>query len=307
MADLYVDPEMAAIADAMANSPMPSIQDGDIAQMRALLSSLSPRGGEEMASVTDMRVSGVPVREYLAGSAVEGTIILFHGGGWVLGCVEDYDYFARTLAWKTRCRILSVDYRLAPEHRFPSAVEDAWSVVSSVAVDHPLFVLGDSAGGNLAAVTAQMMRDWGTRKLAGQILIYPSVAGDVDSEAMHAFEPPMMPISDIVAFYDLYIPDRDSRRDVRFAPFLGRLDGLAPALVIAAGADLFANEARQYADALADAGVRVTLHEQEGALHAFLTLFPQTSAAQRTLDVICEFISKQIDETTIPALMGDKE
>jgi len=295
MTQLSIDPEMAAIAAALAISDAPGITTSDVADMRAMLSALSPQGGPAMAGVADTTIANVPVREYRPVERVDGTILLFHGGGWVLGSIDDYDHFARSLAQMTRCRVLSVGYRLAPEHRFPAAVEDAWSVCSALQGDGPYFVLGDSAGGNLSAVVAQMARDSRAIELAGQILIYPSVAGDADSAAMHAFTPPMMPQADIARYYDLYVPDPAHRRDVRFAPILGDLDGLAPALVITAGADLFAEEGRRYAKALTASGSPATLYEQPGALHAFLTLWPDTRAAKETMVAIGNFISKRID------------
>jgi len=299
MTDPYIDPEMASIAAALAGSDAPDITSCDVADMRALLSALSPQGGPEMATVSDRSIANVPVREYRPLENIIGTILLFHGGGWVVGCLDDYDCFARLLAQTTRCRVISVGYRLAPENPFPAAVEDAWSVFSGLESEGPCFVLGDSAGGNLSAVVAQMARDSQAVELAGQILIYPSVAGDADSEAMHAFTPPMMPRADIAKYYDLYIPDVACRDDVRFAPIHGRLEGLAPALIITAGADLFAEEGRQYAKALAASGSAATLHEQRGALHAFLTLWPDTKAAHETMAAIGDFVSKQIDASQI--------
>lgn len=294
MTELHIDLEMAAIVDALASAEAPGITRSSVPEMRAMLSALSPPGGPEMASIEDGIIANVKVRTYRPFDRVVGTILLFHGGGWVLGGIDDYDHFARTLAQMTRCSVISVGYRLAPEHPFPAAVEDAWAVFSALGGERPIFLLGDSAGGNLSAVVAQMARDKGGCRPAGQILIYPSVAGDADSEAMHAFLPPMMPQADIARYYDLYIPDLASRGDVRFAPLLGRLDNLAPALIVTAGADLFAEEGRRYAKDLAAAESAVTLHEQNGALHAFLTLWPDTGAARETMTAIGDFISGRI-------------
>lgn len=282
---------MAAIASALAAADGPSILTHDAGVMRAVLSGLSPKGGPEMAMVEDRRVGGVPVRVYTPAATVGGAVILFHGGGWTVGSVADYDHFARSLAELTGRRILSVEYRLAPENPFPAAVEDAWAVVREMEEDGPLFLLGDSAGGNLAAVTAQMARDRGAPRIDGQILIYPSVAGDVDGDAMHAFVPPIMAREEIAAYYDLYVPDRADRFDIRFAPLSGRLDGLPSTLVVTAGRDLLADEGARYADALSRAGVPVTRHEEPAAFHAFLTLFPATQAAGRSRGAIRDFLA----------------
>lgn len=189
------------------------------------------------------------------------------------------------------------DYRLAPEYPFPAAVDDAWAALTGIAPNGPLFVAGDSAGGNLAAVVSQRARDESLPKLAGQILIYPSVAGTVDTPEMHAFVPPMMPRDDITAYYDLYVPDRMNRRDPRFAPALGEVTNLPPAIVITAGADLLAAEAEAYAEALQAAGNDVTLHRQEGALHAYLTLLPDTAASKSTMSEIVGFVARRVVES----------
>src|SRR3546814_17233283 len=128
----------------------------------------------------DRDVGAFPVRVNTPQEAARGTIILFHGGSGTDGSVADYDHFARSLAELTGHDVVSVEYRLAPENPFPAAVEDAWAVVGEIEADGPLFLLGDSAGGNLAAVTAQIARDRGAPRIAGQILIYPPVAGHVD-------------------------------------------------------------------------------------------------------------------------------
>lgn len=251
-----------------------------------------------MLAVDDVVSNGVSARDYRPVAAPIATIILYHGGGWTVGSVSDYDHFARTLAAATSARIVSIDYRLAPEHPFPAAVDDAWAALAGTVSDGPLFVAGDSAGGNLAAVVAQRARDEGAPALAGQILIYPSVAGDVDTPAMHAFVPPMMPRDDIAAYYDLYVPGPADRDDPRFAPALGQLSRLPPAMVVTAGADLLAAEGEAYADALEAAGVEVTRHRQEGALHAYLTLLPDTSASVATMANIASFVSRHAVETS---------
>lgn len=287
-----IDPEMAPLVAAGTMPDAPTIRSAGPAAMRAILSQLAPTGGPAMVSVDDVTLNGVPARDYRPVANPVATIIFYHGGGWTVGSVADYDHFARTLAAATSARVVSVDYRLAPEHPFPAAVDDAWAALTGIVADGLLFVAGDSAGGNLAAVMAQRARDEISPKLAGQILIYPSVAGDVDSPAMHAFVPPMMPRDDIAAYYDLYVPDRMNRRDQRFAPALGALGNLPPALVITAGADLLASEAEAYADALQAACVDVTLHRQIGALHAYLTLLPDSAASKSTMTEIVRFVSR---------------
>ncbi|WP_225009536.1 alpha/beta hydrolase [Novosphingobium percolationis] len=297
MSNVNIDPEMADLAEALSAPGLPSITNSPPDVMRAVLSQVSPTGGPDMHSVADACIAGVSVRDYRPSARPRATILFIHGGGWVVGSVADYDSFARTLAARTGCRVVSVEYRLAPEHPFPAAVEDVCAVYRELSPDGPLFVGGDSAGGNLSAVLAQVDRDSGGGRLAGQILIYPSVAGDTDTEAMRAFAPPFMGLEEISAFYDLYVPDRGQRADPRFAPARGVLVGLVPALVITAGADLLAAEAQDYACALAQAGCDVTTHHQDGAPHAYLTLAPASSAADATLAQIARFIDRHSSQS----------
>ncbi|RQR33322.1 alpha/beta hydrolase [Burkholderia sp. Bp9142] len=284
-----LDAEFEPLVKALSDPGLPTIRTAGPAAMRALLSQLSPTGGPELKQVRDVEFGGVRGREYLPHS-VTGTIVFYHGGGWVIGSVSDYDFFARTLAETMEARVLSVEYRLAPEHPFPAAAEDAWAFLRAVEPSGPLFVAGDSAGGNLAAVVAHMARDAGGPRLAGQILLYPAVSGDSDGAALHDFEPPIMTRDDIAAYYDLAVPDRSMRRDPRFAPALGSPAGLPPALIITAGADLLAYEAEEYGVQLLRAGVPVQLHRAEGVPHAFMTLAPDSRAARTALKHCRDFV-----------------
>lgn len=294
-----VDPEMAQLVAILSDPTGLSIETHAPVALRDAFRAFRPAESPEVANISDDVASGsgapdVPIRIYEPSDDPLATILFFHGGGWVLGSIDDYDDFTRRLALATMCRVVSVEYRLAPEHRFPAAVDDAWTAFTSISARYgPLFVAGDSAGGNLAAVVAQQAcLDYG-KGVAGQLLFYPSVAGDIDAPAMSAFVAPVLTKPEIAAFYDHYIPDRTDRTNVLFAPArANNLEGLAPALVITAEADLLAAEAEEYASRMGEQGVAVELHRQMGAVHTYLTLGPEFAATARTLTIVRDFVSR---------------
>ena len=216
-------------------------------------------------------------------------VVYFHGGGWVRGSIAGYDAVCGEVAARTGALVVSVDYRLAPEHPFPAAVEDAydatcWAVSRSevLGVDPArVAVMGDSAGGNLAAVVAQLARAEGTPDLAAQVLVYPGTDATLSSPSMleNAHEP-VLTRENVVDFLALYQPDGD-RRDPRLSPLLADdLAGLPRALVQTAGHDPLRDDGRRYADALRAAGVPVRYTEYTDAPHGYLS-FPGAVACGR--------------------------
>ncbi|GAA3072152.1 alpha/beta hydrolase [Streptosporangium carneum] len=236
--------------------------------------------------------AGVPVRVYRPqeGGGPFPVIVYFHGGGWVFGSVERNDALARDLAARNRAVVISVDYRLAPEHPFPAAADDARAVVEDVfarpgeygADPARIAVCGDSAGGNLAAVAAWRARDAGLR-LAHQMLIYPvlDVAMDTPSyrECAEGFG---LGADEMAWFAEQYGGDP---ADPALAPVrLASKAGLPPATVITAEYDPLRDEAETYAAQLARAGVPVELRRFDGAVHGFYGLpgfFDQAEEARR--------------------------
>lgn len=243
----------------------------------------------------------IPVRIYHPFAKPSGLMVYYHGGGWTLGTIEAYDLTIQRLTLKTGCTIVSVGYRLAPEHPFPAAVDDALSAVrwtSQRTVELagkavPLIVAGDSAGGNLAAVVSQLVRDEGGAEIAAQILLYPATDGKIDSEFMTRFESPFLTKAEIAWFYDQYIPDRSQRTDPRFAPLHApKLGNLPPALVLTAECDLLCEEGELYARRLQEAGVTVRQKRYLGTFHGFFSmdrgLLPYSGQA---MDDIAAFLS----------------
>lgn len=263
--------------------PDPSIQ-----QLRRDLSRAGARGaGIELPEVTDLRVAGpggpVAVRAYRPEPRSAGplpALIYLHGGGWVLGDIASVDSLCRELAAGAGCVVVNVGYRLAPEDPFPAAVEDAWAVTADVVRDprrygvdaRAVAVAGDSAGGNLAAVTALRARDEGVA-LAHQLLVYPVTDTARDTGSWSDFGSGFgLDAATMAAYMDLYRADAD-RADPRIAPLRAAdLSRSAPATVLVAECDILRDEGEAYARRLSAAGVPVALRRYAGVVHSFFLL-----------------------------------
>jgi acetyl esterase len=233
-------------------------------------------------------------RLYCASSGVRPTLLYLHGGGFTIGNLETHDSLCRQFAARGDCAVVALDYRLAPEHRFPAAVDDAWAAMGwlsehagTIGIDGSrLAVAGDSAGGTLAAVCAIHARDQGLR-LALQVLITPGTAALQDSRSHRIFGAGfLLEAAGIEWFFDHYIDPID-RRDWRFAPLQASdLDGVAPALVVLAECDPLVDEGIEYADKLRAVGVDVQLELYRGVTHDFIKMgraIPEASQAQATI------------------------
>ena len=226
---------------------------------------------EDVANVVDEEMAGVPVRSYLsAGAADFPAFVYFHGGGWVQGSLETHDGLCRALANRVPCRVVAVHYRLAPEHRFPAAVEDAWAVTQSLAGGGgPVAVGGDSAGGNLAAVVALRARD-ARLPLAFQVLIYPVTDHDLDTPSYLAKATGFgLTREGMRWFWNHYLGDADGANPAASPLRAGDFEGLAPALVVVCEHDVLRDEGVAYAERLRDRGVQVQLSEYRGMIHGF--------------------------------------
>ncbi len=283
-----LDPQAEAyIAQARA-AGVPPTHTLTVEEARRALRARQEAGGgtpPEVARVEHRTLPGpggpIPVR--LCTPPGEGwplpVLVYFHGGGWVRGDLDTHDRLCRFLSAGAECLVVSVGYRLAPEHRFPAAVDDALAATDWVA-EHAgeiggdatrLAVGGDSAGGNLAAVVALLARDRGRPPLAFQLLVYPV--------ANHAFDTPsytdnaegyVLTRADMEWYWSLYLPDEEAGGDVRASPLRAEsLAGLPPALVITAEYDPLRDEGEAYAERLRDAGVSVVSRRYPGMVHGF--------------------------------------
>jgi len=233
--------------------------------------SIPVRGGE------------IPVRVYFPeGDAPFPVVVYYHGGGWVSGDLDSHDGLCRYLAAKTPAVVLSVGYRLAPEHTFPTAVEDAWAGVrwavnNAAAVKGDpkrIAVAGDSAGGNLAAVVARLARSTGVL-LSAQVLIYPATnLARLDTESYKNFgDGYFLTKRYVEKFRELYMPDPGDWSDEKASPLLGKdPEGLAPAFVLTAQFDVLRDEGEAYAAMMKEAGVEVTVKRYPGVIHGFIVM-----------------------------------
>lgn len=242
----------------------------------------------------------VQVRFYRgAGTADKGALPLllyYHGGGWVLGDLDSHDWVCRRIANAAQCAVLSVDYRMAPEHVFPAAFDDClaalrWSVdnASNLKIDPTrVAVGGDSAGGNLAAAVAIAARESGSPRLVAQILVYPAVDLSMSGDYYGRFTKDLILTDDTMRwFIDLYIPTVERRKDWRASPLLASsLTDLPPALVLLAGFDPLCAEGELYAEKLKAAGNTVTVTRYPGQLHGFLTNGKLLPKAHQAIDDI---------------------
>lgn len=222
-------------------------------------------------------------------------MLYFHGGGFVIGSLETHDSLCRQLALQTQATVVAVDYRLAPEHRFPVAVEDACAALNWIVHAAPqalnadttrVVVAGDSAGAALAAVAALHARDQGW-PLRGQVLITPHTAAQADTPSRQQFaQGYLLDEATITWLFNHYV-DAPLRLDWRFAPLLAdRLDDVAPALMVLAECDPLLDEGILYADALRAAGNAVDLELVRGVTHEFIKmgrLLPEARAAQQRI------------------------
>jgi acetyl esterase len=264
--------------------------------------------GPEMAAVRDsrVRVSGgyVPVRVLTPADPLRGVIVYYHGGGWVLGGLDESDPVGRRLAERTQCVVVMPDYRLAPEYRFPVAVDDAWAALGWAA-EHtaelaggpaPLIVAGDSAGGNLAAVMTQRARSRGGPAIAVQVLAYPVTDCDFDTTSyLDEANQLMLSRDTMIWFWDHYAPDRRSRAHVDASPLRsGVFAGLPPAVVLTAEYDVLRDEGELYATQLVKNKVPVFHQRFAGQMHGFFTMVGVLPGASTAMDFIAEGIEKHL-------------
>jgi acetyl esterase len=283
---IRVDPQVSSLLADFARAGAPPLTAGTPAQARdrtrAMLAIVAP--GPEMPSRDDLQ-AGVPVRRYEPEGAA-GTLVYLHGGGWVVGDLDTADPTCRRLAAASGCEVVSVDYRRAPEHRYPAALEDAWAVVQW-ALDRPgpLTVYGESAGATLAAVCARR-----APSIARQILVYPVCDHDF-TRASYALSGFPITRAEMEWFWDHYVPDAARRDEPDASPLrAGDLSGLPPAVIVIAEHDPLRDEGLAYADRLRAAGVPVQVRHHHDLMHGFVAYQGLIDAAERELEALGDLI-----------------
>jgi len=244
----------------------------------------------EIGAVRNITADGpggpIPLRVYRPAGATAGTplpaLVYFHGGGWVIGDLDTHDVQCRQLTAEAGITVVAVDYRLAPEHKFPAAVDDAWAATrwvaehgSELGVDaRRLAVAGDSAGGNLAAVVALLARDAGAPAIALQVLVYPVTDIGAETRSYRDFADGYLLTRESMRWFtNHYVKSPSEAQDWRVSPLrAASLAGLPPALVITAGFDPLRDEGAAYAARLTDAGGLVDYVCYGGMIHGFMPM-----------------------------------
>ncbi|WP_313806726.1 alpha/beta hydrolase [Sphingobium sp.] len=309
-----IDPVIQAMMDSLAAAGVPPIHSLSVdkarAQVRAL-EGVAAGAPPDVASIHDFSIpssnGAIPARLFRPAGPSAGVIVYFHAGGWVLGDLESAALQLYWLVHATRCALLSVAYRLAPEHRFPAAVDDAcaaltWAAENKAVLagsDVPLIVAGESAGANLAAVACIDARDRGKSNVALQVLLYPVTDSDLTRSSYEEFAAGyLLERSTMAWFWNHYAPDARARSDPRAAPILAsNFAGLPPAFIQTAECDPLRDEGEAFGAKLRQAGVDVRAQRRTGLIHgyaSFVTVSPAATAAmQDVADAITDCVLSQ--------------
>ncbi|HEY3162290.1 MAG TPA: alpha/beta hydrolase [Vicinamibacterales bacterium] len=300
---MTIDPQAREVIDYLAALGLPPIDRIPAAearrQYRETRAALRP-SAPDLPQVRDLDAAGtagpIPLRLYRPADGELPVFIYFHGGGWVVGDLDTHDVICRQCARLAQATVIAVDYRLAPEHRFPAAADDAWSATTWIAAHAAelgidpkrIAVGGDSAGGGLAAVVALMARDSRKLRLALQVLVYPVLDLRAQSASYSAYaEGYLLTRAAMLWYIAQYAPTPDAVDDWRASPLLAPwVHGVAPALIVSAELDPLFDEGEAYARRLQGARVPVQHHRVEGMVHGFLTMGGKIDAAGRAVETI---------------------
>ena len=277
-------PYYQAIIDANAAAGRPYMHQLSPQDARALLqagyrAAPPPLGLPAMAEVVDETIAGphgpIPIRRYRPQGGVVGTAVYLHSGGWVIGDLDFADPTCRRLAGAAACVLVSVDYRLAPEHPYPQPLDDAYAALLWAAAHQPgpLLIVGESAGGNLAAACALIARDGQGPALAGQLLAYPVTDHGLDTPSYREIGGRnwLLSTADMAYYWDHYCPPHVDRTDPLVSPLrVADAAGLPATMILVGEIDPLRDEGLAYAAKLAAAGVPVRTRRDPAMLHGYL-------------------------------------
>lgn len=292
-----IDAETWAFIDETARWYPPDAVGLSVADQRRVYDAMCRaffRGYPDGVTATDRPFGGVACREYGVAGGMPATVLYLHGGGFVMGGLESHDDICAEIAARTGYRVVSADYRLAPEHPHPAAFDDALAAALAVAAAFPgpLVLAGDSAGGNLAAAVAHAGRRVGLAP-AGQVLIYPGLGADhaAGSSVEHA-RAPMLTTDDIAFYRRMRHPDGEPVGDPTAAPLCDTdFAGLPPTVIVTAQCDPLADDGPAYAARLVAAGGRAVAFEEAGLVHGFLRARATVGRARAGFDRIVTAIA----------------
>ncbi len=314
-------PDVEFLLTQLTNMGAPAIHKQTPEQARVAMAQMAAMGSQFGGPPpADVRVESrrittaageIPVRVFTptgddaaaAGALLPG-LVFFHGGGWVIGSVDTYDRECRDIASQVKCVVVSVDYRLAPEHKFPAAVDDSvaatrWTAehAAELGIDaRRLAVGGDSAGGNLAAVVAQELR--GEVPIVCQLLIYPATDAVGEYPSLREPDVGILSRTDTKWFMNHYLNSPADARHVRVSPLLApSLAGLPRALVVVCEFDPLRDQGLAYAEALSAAGVPTEKLYFAGHVHGFLSLAPVVPSARAAVNEILAAFRRALEAT----------
>jgi acetyl esterase len=304
------DPQAKPILEALASQP--KLSTAPLAEGRSTYDTLRSMGFGPRVDAAETEEIEIPTsagsvraRLYRPSAAGNGGLFVhLHGGGFIAGSIEGYDKESHAFSTLGSCTVLTPEYRLAPENRFPAGVDDAIATLAWAAEHAPalgfdparLAIGGDSAGANLSAVAALAARDRGLA-LAFQLLIYPNTDYVGEYDSMDEF-PELSALSrdDVIWAKEHYLRDRAEERDWRASPFRApSLAGVAPALVVTAGCDVLRDEGEAYANRLQAEGVATTLRRYAGLPHGFFSMGAFVDAAREAVIETCETLREALE------------
>jgi acetyl esterase len=293
-----LDPEAKVLLDQLAAVGGPPITEQTVEQARLLMDSLAALNAdpEPVQQTDELTIPGpagdIPARTYRPGDGLLPVVVYFHGGGWVIGSLDSHDATCRALANRSGAVVVSVDYRLAPEHRFPAAADDAYAATAWVAAQAAelnvdagrLAVAGDSAGGNLAAVVAQMARDRKGPAIAFQVLVYPVTDCEFTTVSYRENADGYLLTRDAMQWFWNHYCGEGERTNAYASPLRGDARGLPRALVVTAEFDPLRDEGEAYGRRLAEAGVAVDCRRYDGMIHGFFGMTRILGQAKQAVD-----------------------
>ncbi len=295
--DALIDSETWAFIRATEAHYAPDASSLSVAEQRVQYDALCAAfdvGRPDGVRVEDYAVGSVPIRTYRSQEA-RWTLLFAHGGGFVLGSLDSHDSICAELCARSGCVVVSIDYRLAPEHKHPAAYDDVLSITRWALINHagPLIVAGDSAGATLVAACSHALRD----QIAGQVLIYPYLGGDTDagSYLSHA-DAPLLSRADMLFYENIRCDGMPPQNDVSFAP-LRETDfaGLPPTVIFTAECDPLCDDGKIYCEQMLATGGSVILHNERGLVHGYLRARHSVGRARDSFSRIVDAIASLVN------------